>query len=940
MSQDVDEHLIQALWGNSGFDFVSKNSNGKSGGIIAVWDKHRFSRTGWEEGDGFIAVFGIWLPINAPCLVIIVYAPQNINLKRLLWNSLNMLISTHDCLTIIMGDFNEVRNASERFGLTFCRKGATIFNEFISSSGLSEIPMGGWSGSPYGSFTKAEIFKKKLQHLKSVIKQWRKTVGLLENTSSASLRDTLDSIDKKAETSTLSCVDIDIRSKTLKFKEDFSWRPSFSSNLFKTLSSEDVSLLDQPFSIQEIKDAIWSCGGEKDPGPDGFTFKLIKKHWNLLGPDIISYVKEFKSSNFIHVGCNSSFTTLVPKTEDPLSINDFRPISLIRCQYKIIAKILTNRLAFVISSVVSDCQMAFIKGRQIINGPLLVDEIIAWAKQKKKKMFILKVDFEKAFDTLNWSFLDSIMAQMGFSTKWRGRINACLNSVFASILVNGSPTKEFKLEKGLRQGDPLSPLLFILAVEALNVAILEAKDKKLFSGFEVGKDKINVCHLQFTDDAIILGNWSLVNVKNMSRILTCFHLASGLKVNFNKSKLFGIGVSNYDLNSVGLPIGSNMSKCSNWQPLIDRFYKRLSSWKAKSLSFGGRLTLTKAVLGSLGVYFFSTFKAPKSIISKLESIRRRFFWGGSSDNKKISWIAWSKTTAPLCQGGLDIGSLRVSNLSMLAKWWWRFLSEPNHLWCKVIRSIHGAHGGLDEPSYIRSKAGPWFRIAKLKNDLSERGIDLPLMFKKKLGNGEDTRFWLDIWVGNSTLKDSYPRLFRLESIQDCRWQRQLRSSTELMELQDLQSLLSSMSLSTDKDKWECMSDPSRCFTVKGLRNYITNSSIPLEFTPTRWNKLVPLKVNIASWRIKRLRIPTRVNLDWSIDLHSLRCPVCDEDLKTEEHVLVNCFVAKATWSEVLKWWKVPYIQINNLNDVLTLANQTNFTATNVMLFDAVVQSTL
>ena len=147
------------------------------------------------------------------------------------------------------------------------------------------------------------------------------------------------------------------------------------------------------------------------------------------------------------------------------------------------------------------------------------------------------------------------MAQMGFSNKWRGRINACLNSAFASVLVNGSPTKEFKLEKGLRQGDPLSPLLFILAVEALNVAILEAKDKKLFCGVEVGKDKINVSHLQFADDAIILGNWSLDNVKNMSRILICFHLAFGLKVNFNKSKIFGTGISNYDLNSLASLIG-------------------------------------------------------------------------------------------------------------------------------------------------------------------------------------------------------------------------------------------------------------------------------------------------------------------------------------------------------------------------------------------------
>ncbi|GJS61197.1 cysteine-rich receptor-like protein kinase [Tanacetum coccineum] len=111
-------------------------------------------------------------------------------------------------------------------------------------------------------------------------------------------------------------------------------------------------------------------------------------------------------------GCNSSFITLIPKTDDPLVIDDFRPISLIGCQYKIIAKILANRLALVIPSVVGEVQMAFIKGRQIIDGPLMVDEIISWAKRRKKKHMFLKVDFEKAFDTLNWSFLMSLMEQM------------------------------------------------------------------------------------------------------------------------------------------------------------------------------------------------------------------------------------------------------------------------------------------------------------------------------------------------------------------------------------------------------------------------------------------------------------------------------------------------------------------------------------------------
>ncbi|GKE10842.1 putative RNA-directed DNA polymerase, eukaryota, reverse transcriptase zinc-binding domain protein [Tanacetum coccineum] len=371
------------------------------------------------------------------------------------------------------------------------------------------------------------------------------------------------------------------------------------------------------------------------------------------------------------------------------------------------AKIPANRLSSVISSVVRDVQMAFIKGRQIIDGPLMVDKSIS-----KKH--------------------------------------------YTSVLINGSPTREFKLEKGLRQDDPLSPLLFILAVEALNVALLEAKNNDSFRMIEVGKDKVYVSHLQFADDALIMRVWSKINVLNLSRLLTCFHLASGLKVNFNKSKLFGIGVcevernslasligcqpSNFSCNYLGLPISANMSRCDNWLPLLERFHKRLSSWKAKTLSFGVRLTLSKSVLGSLGVYYFSIFKAPKMVIKKLESIRRKFFWGGGLDSNKIAWIAWDKVISPLKDGGLDIGSLRVSNLSLLAKWWWRFLCETS----------------------------AWYQIAKLNQDLTSYGIDLHTLFRLKIGNGESTCFWKDVWVGNSPLCNAFPRLFRLELHPLCR----------------------------------------------------------------------------------------------------------------------------------------------------------------------------
>lgn len=155
------------------------------------------------------------------------------------------------------------------------------------------------------------------------------------------------------------------------------------------------------------------------------------------------------------------------------------------------------------------------------------------------------------------------------------------------------PTKEFKIQRGLRQGDPLSPFLFILAAEALHVVLLEAKSKNIFKGVIVDKEKIHISYLQIADDALIMGEWSLSNVKNLSRLLTCFYLASGLKVNFSKSKLFGIGVSISEVDFLashlgcqassfpsmylGLPIGANMSRCSSWTPIVEKFQKRLSS---------------------------------------------------------------------------------------------------------------------------------------------------------------------------------------------------------------------------------------------------------------------------------------------------------------------------------------------------------------------------
>lgn len=259
-----------------------------------------------------------------------------------------------------------------------------------------------------------------------------------------------------------------------KFQERWPSRPKFISGSFSRLSPRSRSEIEEPFTIDEIMRAVWACGGDKAPRPDGFTFSFIKRYWEILQHDIVKFVKYFERYGKLERGCNSSFINIIPKIKDPLHLRDYRPISLIGCQYKIISKILANRIKGVIDQNIGEAQSAYVEGRNILDGPLIINELCSWAKKSKKQVLLFKVDFEKAFDSVNWEYLDSIISQLGYGEKWRMWIRGCLHSARLSVLVNGSPTKEFEMKKGVRQGDPLSSFLFIIAMEGLNIAMKEA----------------------------------------------------------------------------------------------------------------------------------------------------------------------------------------------------------------------------------------------------------------------------------------------------------------------------------------------------------------------------------------------------------------------------------------------------------------------------------
>lgn len=393
--------------------------------------------------------------------------------------------------------------------------------------------------------------------------------------------------------------------------------------------------------------------------------------------------------------------------------------------------------------------------------------MLEWLKKRKKKAFLLKIDFEKAYDNVNWHFLLSMMNQMGFPSLWCRWIKGILDSSQASILVNGSPTFQFKSEKGLRQGDPISPFLFLIVMECLAWMMEKAKNIGELKGIKLA-DEVDISHLFYADDALIMGEWSVDNLQCTARILRIFYLCSGLRINIHKSNLFGVGTEDIEVDNMlevlgckrgtfpfvylGLKVGAKMSRINNWNSVIDVVKNLLVSWKAKNLSIGGRLILIKSVLHNLPIYYLSIYKAPKAVLEKIESIMRHFLWAGSSEEKKINWVAWDIISSRKKTGGLGIHKLQHVNDALLLKWTWRFKKEGPSLWKKVILSCHGSSRLWTMLPCTPSASGCWKNIVKIGESKLRNGSSLNSFFVGIVGDGSSINFWADSWLFDEPLR--------------------------------------------------------------------------------------------------------------------------------------------------------------------------------------------
>ncbi|KAI9174132.1 hypothetical protein LWI28_012433 [Acer negundo] len=371
---------------------------------------------------------------------------------------------------------------------------------------------------------------------------------------------------------------------------------TLSNIIDNVISNDQADLMNRDVTNDEIREVCFSLHPNKAPGPDSFNAHFFKKTWDIVGEDVINAIQEFFRSGHLLKELNATIISLVPKVPNPSMMKDFRPIFCCNTLYKIIAKIITNRIKPCLPDIISPSQSAFVAGRSIGDNILLAQELMRnYHTDIGCPRLALKVDLMKAFDMVDWGFLLETLAAFHFQPRVIKWIKACLTTPKFSISLNGELAGFFSGKRGLRQGDPMTPYLFVIAMEVLSkILVNRIADSHSFK-FHWKCDEIKLSHLCFADDLIMLCHGSPSSAHVLKAALDELSLLSGLLANHAKSNIFTSGLSSSTTNQqlinlfgytvgslpircLGIPIISTKLCLRDCSSLVDKVSGRLSSW--------------------------------------------------------------------------------------------------------------------------------------------------------------------------------------------------------------------------------------------------------------------------------------------------------------------------------------------------------------------------
>lgn len=655
------------------------------------------------------------------------------------------------------------------------------------------------------------------------------------------------------------------------------------------------------FSDEDILKAFKDMAGNKSPGPDGFSPEFFVQTWNVIGKDVTTAIKWFFCNLHLPRIINSTAIALIPKQDCPTKVQHFRPISCCNVLYKCIAKLIASRLKMILPEIISPYQAAFVPTRSIGDNIILAQALCRNYHHKSgARRCTFKLDISKAFDSLDWSFLFTALEKMGFPQKFLNWVRACITSSMLSIKINGVLEGYFKSESGLRQGDPLSPYLFVLAMEVLTACIRKFTCSVDFK-HHLGTKELDLSHLIFADDVLLFSKGDLTSVKLLMEGVHLFSSISGLQLNLSKCSVFfsklpdeirinilehtGFTEGSLPITYLGLPLisGKLNSRCCT--PLVQRLCDRIDKWTCRFLSIAGRLQLIKSILFAIQGYWSMYLFLPKNVLKKIQQLLANFLWGGTASNSVQHKVSWEDCCLPMSEGGLGIRNVLIWNQAAIFYQLWRTLKPSNSIWITWFREVflkNKAFWTMDIPHSCS-----WCITKILKARVAAKNF-----IHYIIGNNSNFLLWHDLWSSASPLIDRYSFVIsELQShsfaevgtiLRGTNWNLPPSNHVLVMELRDLFQQISIGQV--DSITW----DGKKMVKITDIWDSIRHKETGPNWLPAVWHPWAIKKCSIFLWLAFKNRLLTKqrmVRFGMSADPYCLFCSLEEESI---DHLILSC----------------------------------------------------
>ena len=473
----------------------------------------------------------------------------------------------------------------------------------------------------------------------------------------------------------------------------------FHSDGLNTLNIEEADNCEGLLTLQECANSLGQFKNNKTPGSDGFTIEFYRSFWNVIGQFMVdSFNYAFKNGS-LSITQKLGVISLIPKKDkDKNYLKNWRPISLLNNDYKIATKAIALRLEKVLPTIISSSQTGYVKGRYIGESIRIISDMMSFTKAKNIPGLAVFLDFEKAFDSIEWKYLQKCLEVFNFGPQLRQWVSVLYKDITSCVLNNGFATKHFNLGRGVRQGCPLSGILFVIGVEILNNAITRSNEIR---GIQIDKEQ-TVKVSQYADDTTVFVR-DVQSIHNLFYLLSQFESCSGLKINQSKSEILWLGcwrhrkdrvldlkLSDEPIYALGVYFSYNeeLATEKNFFDKLNPLKKLLNIWSSRDLSIYGRINIVKTLAISKLTFICSVLDTPNGFTDEVNNIIFRYIWKNKNPKLKKTTITRSKN-----DGGLGMIDFSLFDKALKISWVKRLCSKETEPWKSIPLSLLSNVGG-------------------------------------------------------------------------------------------------------------------------------------------------------------------------------------------------------------------------------------------------------